>query len=133
MQKPNTKTTNQNSKIDFRKRVYLFTIKSLKLLGAINTKGDSVARNIVDQLVRSLTSIGANLIEAKACNSKKDFARFFDISLKSANESKFWLCLLRDLGKVDKMKIQEILNETTEIANILASSLLTMRKKKEIL
>ena len=131
MQKPNIKNTKQKSKTAFRRRVYLYTINSLKFTGTINTKGDSVARIIIEQLIRSLTSIGANIIEAKACNSKRDFARYFDMALKSANETKFWLCLLRDLRKANKDKIQEILVETTEIANILASSLMTMRSIKK--
>ncbi len=108
MQKPDTKTTDQNSKTEFQNRVYLYTLKSLKFLGSIN------------------------IIEAKASNSKKDFARYFDIAFKSANETKYWLHLLKDLDKVDKTKIQEIINETRELSNILALSLLTMRKRKNI-
>ena len=132
MQKPNTKTTNQNSKTEFQNRVYLYTLKSLKFIGNVNLGSDATLRIIINQLIRSLTSIGANIIEAKASNSKKDFARYFDIALKSANETKYWLYLLRDLDKADKIKIHEIINETIEISNILASSLLTMRKKKDI-
>jgi len=129
MQKPNTKNTDQNSKTEFKTRVYLYTVNSLKFIKTI--KKDTVDRIIVDQLIRSLTSIGANIIEAKACNSKRDFARFFDIALKSANETKYWLCLIRDTeDNLDKEKIKEMLNETVEISNILASSLLTMRSKK---
>lgn len=132
MQKPNIKTIDQNSKTGFQNRVYFYTLDSIKFIGAINIKEDAAAKIIVNQLIRSLTSIGANIIEAKAANSKKDFARYFDIALKSANETKYWLFLLRDLNKVDKIKIQEIINETKEISNILASSLLTIRKKKDI-
>lgn len=132
MQIPNSKTSNQNPKTEFQRRVYFYTLDSLKFLGTINTKNDYVAETIVRQLVRSMTSIGANIIEAKASNSKKDFARYFDIALKSANESKFWLYLLRDLKKTDKTKVEEIIKETCEISKILASSLLTMRGKRSI-
>lgn len=132
MQIPNTKTSNQNLKTEFHKRVYGYTLKSLKFFGTINFKNDYVAETIVKQVVRSLTSIGANIIEAKASSSKKDFARYFDIALKSANETKFWLYLLRDLKKVDPSKIEEIINETNEISKILASSLLTMRGRRSI-
>ena len=128
MQKPNTKNTNQNSKTEFKTRVYFYTVESLKFIKTIGR--DNVNRIITDQLIRSLTSIGANIIEAKACNSKRDFARYFDIALKSANETKYWLCLLRDTNEsIDKSKIEEIMKETIEISNILASSLLTMRNK----
>ncbi len=129
MQKPNTKTTEQNPKTEFKNRVYFYTVKSLKFISTISE--DKVSKIIINQLIRSLTSIGANIVEAKASNSKKDFARYFDIALKSANETKYWLYLLRDTNNlVDKVKIKEIIDETIEISNILASSLLTMRNKK---
>ncbi len=131
MQKPNTKTTNQNLKTEFQRRVYLYTVNSLKFISIISE--DKITKVILNQLIRSLTSIGANIIEAKASNSKKDFARYFDIALKSANETKYWLYLLRDTNlKIDKLKLQMIIDETIEISNILASSLLTMRNKREV-
>jgi len=131
MQIPKTKTTNQNAKIEFKNRVYLHTIKSLKFIS--NVQDNKINKIILNQLIRSLTSIGANIVEAKASNSKKDFARYFDIALKSANETKYWLYLLRDTDNVvDKVQIKEIIDETIEISNILASSLLTMRNKKVI-
>jgi four helix bundle protein len=46
-------------------------------------------RVIGNQLLRSGTSIGANLIEAKSSSSKRDFIKYYDIALKSANESKY--------------------------------------------
>jgi four helix bundle protein len=60
---------------------------------------------IIDQLIRSATSIGANLIEARAASSRLEFKRFYEISLKSANETKYWLCLLRDARLAGKEKI----------------------------
>ena len=126
MQIPKTKNATQKLKIEFKIRVYSYTVDSLKFLSTV--PDSKINKIIFNQLIRSLTSIGANIIEAKACNSKKDFARYFDIALKSANETKYWLCLLRDTdNSIDKVKIQEILQETIEISNILASSLLTMR------
>lgn len=131
MQKPNTKNTNQNPKTEFKNRVYLYTVDSLRFISTIPE--NRVNRVILNQLIRSLTSIGANIIEAKASNSKKDFARYFDIALKSANETKYWLYLLRDLNEFKyKVKLEGILKETVEISNILASSLLTMRNKNSI-
>jgi len=130
MQRPNTKTTDQNQKIEFKNRVYLYTINSLRFLSSVPE--NKINNVLLNQLFRSLTSIGANIIEAKASNSKKDFARYFDIALKSANETKYWLCLVRDLNNTYKTKLDEILKETNEISNIIASSLLTMRNKRNI-
>lgn len=131
MQKPNIKTTYQRDKNEFKNRVYRYILSSLKFIGTIN-RNDQTAKIIVAQLIRSLTNIGANIIEAKASSSKKDFAHYFDIALKSANETKYWLYLLRDLNAADRVKIQNIIDETVEISNILGSSLLTMRNKKNI-
>ena len=78
--------------------------------------------------MRSGTSIGANYIEAIAASSKKDFTNFLSHALKSANESKFWLALLRDTGKGSSEIIAGLINELQEIANILGSSIRTMRR-----
>jgi len=82
------------------------------------------------QLLRSATSILANYIEANSSSSKKDFINFFTHSLKSANESKVWLTLLRDTDKGDKAELKWLLEELIQIANILASSILTLKGKK---
>ena len=72
----------------------------------------------------------ANYIEAQSASSKKDFINFFTHSLKSANESKFWLALLRDTKKSPEKEISILLDELTEISNILASSILKMKGKR---
>ncbi|MBL7209654.1 MAG: four helix bundle protein, partial [Dehalococcoidia bacterium] len=73
-------------------------------------------------LLRSATSIGANVVEAQGAGSRKDYTNFFTHALKSANETKFWLGLLRDSGKAER--------EVTELVNILATSILTLKGKK---
>jgi len=87
---------------------------------------------ITNQLLRSATSIGANVIEAKSASSKRDFIRFYEISLKSANETKYWLGLLRDATETDKEKTNELLNEVEEISKMLSASILTMKNKRNL-
>ena len=70
---------------------------------------DKVYSSLFDQLIRSATSIGANIVEGKAGSSKKDWKKFFVIALKSANETKYWLCLIRDTMGIDKTKIKVLL------------------------
>ncbi|GAN34756.1 MAG: hypothetical protein UZ01_03176 [Candidatus Brocadia sinica] len=70
------------------------------------------------------------MVEANAASSRRDYTNFFNYALKSANETKFWLGLLRDSGKADKNRANKLLKETTEIANILASSILTLKGKR---
>ena len=83
---------------------------------------EKVFYSMFDQLVRSATSVGANLAEGKAGSTRKDWKNYFLIALKSANETKYWLCLIRDtMDETDKKKIIELINEADEISNIIAS------------
>ena len=80
---------NQNSKckVELRERAYKYAIRMIKFLdGLENSKTSGV---IINQLTRSATSVGANLVEAKGASSRKDFTNFVCHSLKSANESLF--------------------------------------------
>ena len=81
---------------------------------------NKVFSSLFDQLIRSATSIGANIVEGKSGSSRKDWKNFFIIALKSANETKYWLCLIRDTMEIDKARIGELLKEADEISNILA-------------
>jgi four helix bundle protein len=116
------------NKMELKHRAYFYAIDVVKFIDNLNKK-DFSTEVISKQLLRSATSIGANIIEAQAGTSRKDFANFFSIALKSANETKFWLGLLRDTKKVGRDKIEKIIKETQEIANILGSSVITLRKK----
>jgi four helix bundle protein len=83
---------------------------------------------IIDQLLRSATSIGANVIEGKSGNSKKNLISFFSIALRSANETKYWLCLIRDTIEVDKKETNLLITEADEISKILGKSILTLKQ-----
>ncbi len=120
----------QNPKPELKKRAYLYALDIIKFIDSLNKRDFSV-QVIVKQLLRSATSVGANIIEAQAGSTKRDFTNFFNHALKSANESKFWLGLLRDTRKASENKINELLQETTELANILGSSILTLKGKKK--
>ena len=110
-------------------RAYKFSISLIKFISSLPKKSNlSILTN---QLLRSGTSIGANIVEAQAARSKKDFANFYQIALKSANESRYWLCLLRDGFEIKDEKVKILLKEASSIANILAASLLTLKGKRK--
>lgn len=119
---------NSKLKVDIKKRSYIYALTIIKLIELLPK--NQTSKIIGNQLLRSATSVGANIIEAQASPTKKDFTNFLSHSLKSANESKFWLGLLRDSGQAEKEKIDSLLNETKEISNILGSSILTIRGKR---
>jgi four helix bundle protein len=77
------------------------------------------------QLLRSGTSIGANVEEATAAQSKKDFIAKMSISLKEARETNYWLRLLKRTGYIKKV---DLIFESEEIMNILGAIIRTSRK-----
>ncbi len=115
-------------KNEFKKRTYIFVLRLIKFIDKLPKS--SVSDIMGKQLLRSGTSVLANYIEANSASSKKDFINFFTYSLKAANESKVWMTLLRDTSNGDKKEIDWLLKELIEIANILASSILTLKGKK---
>ena len=119
--------TMQNSKVDLKIRCYKFSLQIISLTDTLPNKRSSWV--IADQLIRSATSIGANLTESKASSSRLEFKKFYEIALKSANETKYWLELLRDSGLADKDKINDLLQEVNELANMLAAGVIKLKKK----
>lgn len=115
-------------KNDFKKRIYVWVLRLIKFIDKLPK--DSVCSVLGKQLLRSGTSIIANYVEANSASSHKDFINFFTYSLKSANESKVWLALLRDTGKGDRAELAWLLKELIEIAKVIASSILTLKNKK---
>ena len=123
------KKDDSNIKNDIKKRSYVYALEVIKLIE--NLPKNQTSKIISNQLLRSATSIGANIIEAQACPTKKDFANFLNHALKSANESKFWMGLLRDSKQANRENVDPLLKETSEISNILASSILTLIGKRK--
>ena|SRR3989338_2464649 len=119
---------NKSFKEELKRRIYSFVLSFLNFVENL-PKNDSTARIIRDQLIRSGTSVGANYVEAIAGSSKKDFTNFLSHALKSANESKFWLALLRDTNKTEKEKVEGLLKELNEISSILATSVRTLKAR----
>src|SRR3972149_1291635 len=118
----------QNQKFDIKERSYLFALRIIKLTESLSN--DQASRIISDQPLRSAKSIGANIIEGQSASSRRDFTNFLNHALKSANETKFWLALLRDSRKVYKEAINPLLEDVSQLANILAASIITLKRTK---
>ncbi|WP_456325450.1 four helix bundle protein [Desulfonauticus submarinus] len=80
------------------------------------------------QLLRSGTSIGANIEEAQAGQSEKDFIVKIQISLKEARETHYWLRLLRDTQFIETKIANSIINDCEELLYILSTILKTAKK-----
>jgi len=86
------------------------------------------------QLLRSATSIGANVVEAQTGRTRRDFINYYQIALKSANETKYWLQILAEIVKIPTINIQimHLLRNAHEICKILGASLLTLKGKRSV-
>lgn len=128
----NLKNQNYNSNLkskDLNLRTYKF---SLDIISFVNTLPNKRAFWVLgDQLLRCVTSIGANIIEAKASSSRREFIKFYEIALKSANESLYWLSLLKDSYNGLRNKCEPLINEAEEICKMLGSSILTLKGKRK--
>ena len=80
------------------------------------------------QLLKAGTSIGANAVEADSAQSHKDFIAKMSISLKEANETRYWIRLLLYSDYLDK---KDILNKTEGIIRIITKILITARKNEK--
>jgi four helix bundle protein len=83
---------------------------------------------ISSQILRSGTSIGANVEEASGGSSKKDFINKMNIAYKEARETKYWLRLLRDSEIIEISLAESLLNDCEELLKILFSIINTSRK-----
>jgi len=118
------------SKNNLKYRAYKFSLDIVDLLEILPK--NYIYEIIGKQLLRSATSIAANIIEAQGCASKKDFINFFHIALKSGTETKFWLSVLNEKLKDEKAKkkTKACLDEAIQISKMLGASLLTLKGKR---
>ena len=105
---------------------YAFAIRCVKLYKFLcEEKHDFV---IGKQLMRSGTSIGANVKEAMRGVSKADFTAKMSIALKEASESEFWIELLRDTDYVTEQQAESILSDCQELLKLLISIIKTSKQ-----
>lgn len=100
-------------------------------LSSINYYRKSIKNNeyiLLNQFLKSATSIGANVREAQHAQSKKDFINKMYIALKEANETEYWLRLLQESNSYNISAIENLLKECTEINKILFSLIKTSKK-----
>jgi four helix bundle protein len=90
---------------------------------------DRVSKTLANQLLRSGTSIGANIEEAQAGQSKADFIAKMSIARKEARETHYWLRLLKESVIVPESQLVEIVKEADEIICILTAIVKNSQKR----
>jgi len=103
---------------DLEERTIIFSQEIIRLIKRI--KISILNKNIIEQLLRSATSIGANYQEANGASSKKDFKNKISICKKEAMETKYWLRLLAEVEEGLKEKIRILWKESHELTLIFS-------------
>jgi four helix bundle protein len=115
---------------DIRERTFDFALRIIKLCQQLEQEG-GVGRTLGWQLLRSGTSIGANVEEAQAGQSKLDFISKNAIALKEARETIYWLRLVGASNAVRKDRLSPLLGEADELARIIGAIIVSAKKGKK--
>ena len=116
------------SKSILRDKSYLFAIRIVKLSQYLQVKKKEFI--LSKQIIRSGTAIGALIKEAEFGQSKPDFISKLYIALKEANETEYWLMLLKDTDYITELEFSSLFKECTELIKMLVSSIKTLRSDK---
>ena len=108
-------------------KAYKFAIRIINCYKFLSEKKKETI--LSKQLLKSGTSIGANVTEAQGAFSKADFSSKISIAYKEALETKYWLNLLKDTHYIDDKSFESIIGEADEICKLLYAILIKSRKK----
>ncbi|MBI2064408.1 MAG: four helix bundle protein [Candidatus Yanofskybacteria bacterium] len=122
-----TNSNFKSNKFDLEDRTARFGELVIDLCKLI--KQDLMTKNIISQLLRSRTSIGANYCEASEANSKKDFINKIAIAKKETKETRYWLRMLVYTLPEIKDKASSLLNESKELNLIFAATIRTASER----
>ena len=111
------------------KRAYQFALRIVKAYKYLTKQQSEFV--LSKQMLRSGTSIGAMMREAKFAQSRADFVSKTSIALKEANETLYWIELLHDGEYIDDKTFESIHNEANEITSILASIVKTTKENSD--
>ena len=109
-------------------RSYAFALRTIKLSEHLAaTRKEYV---LSKQVLRSGTSIGANVAEENQAQSRPDFVSKLSIALKEATETDYWINLLRDSGYLRRREADLLLTDCTELVRLLTAIIRTTRKPR---
>jgi four helix bundle protein len=115
---------------DIRDRTFWFACAVAELTS--NLDAQYRLRSIVDQLIRSATSVGANLEEAKAASSRREFLRDVQISLRESREAIYWLRICAELKLRPQPELLKLIDEGTQISRILGAIVVSTRRRMRV-
>lgn len=123
-----TKPGQQNKPYAIGERTFLFGLRVVRLVEQLprTVAGYAVGR----QIVRSATSVGANVEEADAAESRPDFIHKMSIARKEAKESRYWLRIILETPLLDNPEVRALCQESEELTRILSAIVINAKKKR---
>ena len=115
---------------DIRKRVYQYALRAIRLHQYLQEQRDSAGWIIGKQYLRAATSIGANIEEGQASESRADFVHKVGIAQKEARESLFWLRLLMESRLVSNFRLKPLAKETEELIAFITAIVVNTKSRK---
>lgn len=115
------------AKRDIHDRIYRFVLGVLGIIKIIPKTTENLT--LIRQLARSVTSIGANALEADGSETKKEFIHRLTIAKKEAKESFYWLSLISDHSPQLKKQTEAYLKENNELILIISKIIINAKKK----
>ena len=110
-------------------RTFELAVRIVKLAHVIARKS-YIGQRIASQIIGAGTSVGANVEEAQAAESKADFIHKYRIALKEVRETKYWLRLVVSSYLIDNKRVASLLTEVDEISKIIAKIIINTKKKE---
>lgn len=105
---------------DIRQRAVQYSLRAVRLFQILQRSKDRAGWILGTQFLRSATSIGANLEEAQAAESRPDFIHKHAIAQKEARESRYWLRLIAESEMLPEDRLAPIIQETEELLAIIS-------------
>src|SRR5690349_9428157 len=112
---------------DIVERTFRFGVAVIQFCESLG-KNAGAKRTVANQLLRSGTSVGANVEEAQGAQGRKDFIAKMMIALKEARESRYWLRITFASKLYANSPLPELIQEATELCNILAAIVVSARR-----
>lgn len=109
-----------------QQKSYCFAVRMVNLYRHLTDRKQEFV--LAKQLLRSGTSIGANVEEALAAQSRNDFTAKLSIARKEARETRYWLRLLHDTSYLSDKEAQSVLSDVEELLKLLTSIILSVQR-----
>jgi len=111
-------------------RSFAYAFRAIKLYQYLQHRKEGAGWILGKQYLRAATSVGANIEEAQAGESRSDFIHKLGIAQKEARESRYWLHLLAESGIVGKEKLQPLRRETEELIGVITAIIVNTKSRE---